>query len=122
MRDWQQWLQQLQPFQQRLKLQWNKLHPDWRLWLALGGILLLGFVLLIPTSKLANEFGTAFVIAAVYRSLKIKLLRDGFEAAYGYVLPPELKGEMHRVMHYKLLCSSSKLIITIDESLEPKAM
>ena len=45
--------------------------------------------------------------------LKRELARDVFAAAFRYVLPDELKEEVHRIINYKFLCIDSLSVITI---------
>jgi hypothetical protein len=45
--------------------------------------------------------------------LKGELLRDVFQAAFSYVLPEELRAEVHRVINYKFICKRSYTIVKI---------
>ena len=46
--------------------------------------------------------------------LKRELARDVFVAAFRYVLPDELKEEVHRIISYKFLCIESTTIVSIS--------
>jgi len=88
-----------------------------KLWAILGAMLVFGVILLLsaeawpwkPLEKMAEGLGIALLTGAllgisVDRILKIELARDVFQAAFRYVLPPELKDEVTRIINYKFLC------------------
>jgi hypothetical protein len=103
----------------RLKTLWNQIPSDWRPPLPLLAVFSVGLLCLFIPLEFFHQFGHALIIAAVLgwlvdRSLKYKLVRDAFEAAYGYVLREEFKQEIHRVMNYKTLCKESRLVVKIE--------
>ena len=105
--------------------QWRQLSPDCRLRLSLFVLFATGLLFLTIPLNFFHELGHAFLIAAVLgwlvdKSLKTKLVRDAFEAAYGYVLAPELKQEIHRVMNYRFLCVECNIVIDIDDVFDLK--
>lgn len=90
-----------------------------QLWSILGAMLVFGGLALLtseawpwkPVEKTSEGLGIALLTAAflgisVDRILKIELARDVFQAAFRYVLPPELKDEVARIINYKFVASS----------------
>jgi hypothetical protein len=71
--------------------------------------------------KIADGFGSALLIAAmlgltVDRALKLEIARDVFYAAFQYVLPPELKDEILRIIGYKFICNRHHWLVEIEKS------
>ena len=70
--------------------------------------------------KIAEETGSALMIAAIIsltvdRTLKLELARDVFNAAFQYVLPPELKDEILRIIGYKFVCTRHLWLVQIEK-------
>jgi hypothetical protein len=97
-----------------------------RLWIVLAGMFAIGAASSVWGDQLpwrwlqhiARDLSTAFVTAAllgltVDRILKIEIARDVFYAAFRYVLPDELKDEVHRIINYKFLCIEHAMIINV---------
>jgi hypothetical protein len=96
------------------------------LWAILGSMFVSGLVLVLTAEawpwkavdKLSEGVGVALLTAAllgisVDRILKIELARDVFQAAFRYVLPPELKDEIARIISYKFLCTKYYGVINV---------
>src|SRR5215475_10506723 len=97
-----------------------------KLWAILGAMLVFGVILLLSAEawpwksleKTAEGLGIALLTAAllgisVDRLLKIELARDVFHAAFQYVLPPELKDEVARIINYKFLCIKHHTVFNV---------
>ena len=83
---------------------------------ALAGAHILGELL----GDVVKEVGVAFMIAAVLGStidtlLKIELVRDAFLVAFSYAFPSALKGEILRIMRYRLICDRHFLVVRIEK-------
>jgi hypothetical protein len=104
-------------------------------WLALMLLLGLGAVLIaVPAfanwsgsgigSQIIQGLGMAFVGAAALGItadfwLKQQLVRDAFEATFGYLLPDELRGELEWIYKQDLICTGHDQTVTIAETDDP---
>jgi hypothetical protein len=98
-----------------------------KIWLILGSMTAIGAAGSlwhedIPWSwaaHLARELCPPLFIAGILgltvdTFLKREFARDVFVAAFRYILPDELKEEVHRIISYKFLCIDSTTIVSIS--------
>lgn len=101
----------------------------WRLWLPLVCMAAIGIAGSIGSHSLPTglewlahvirDISIALVVAAVLGAtvdifLKTELSRDVFNAAYAYLLPPELKQEIARIIEYKFICVHHHMILELS--------
>jgi len=99
---------------------------NWKLYTLLLAVLVVGFVLVAESTgfeatkkELVKELGIALVVAAILGLtidifLKIRILRDVFDAAFQYVLHPSLKDEVSRILRYGLIADSHEWHVKIE--------
>jgi hypothetical protein len=106
---------------------------EWKRRLILAGLFALGVLFIalaqhFPSrlwqheilAEITKEIGIALVIAAVLggtvdTAFKIELVRDAFFAAFQYAFPPPLRGEILRIMRYRLICEKHFLLVRLEE-------
>jgi hypothetical protein len=107
-----------------------------RPWLVLGGLALVGVGLLAFAAavdlgealhELAVALGGALVIGGVLGGtvdlwLKHLLLRDAFQATFGYLLPAELRDELAWIYEQELLCFRHEQLVTIEQTDDPQVV
>ncbi len=99
-----------------------------RLWIAIAVMFLLGicgaiFSDVLPwqwTTRLAVALSDALLVAGflaltVDTFLKTELLRDAFLAAFQYVLPPELKSEIYKLMKFEFIAERHTWTVAIKK-------
>ena len=69
---------------------------------------------------ISSEIGVALVIASILgftidRWMKAELRTDVFQASLGYVLQPEFRDEVSRIIGYKLICERHDLLVKIEK-------
>lgn len=97
-----------------------------RIWMILGIMILIGVVSAIGAEhipqewikRLVVELGSGLFTAGILgltvdTFFKRQFARDVFQAAFRYVLRPELKEEVGRIIGYKLLCIRHLLVVEI---------
>lgn len=98
-----------------------------KLWFALAIMFILGVLGVLVADQLpwpwaqhllkelsGALFTAAFLGFTVDRAAKIELIRDAFYAAFRYILPPELKEEVARIINYKFLCLKCLVVIKLE--------
>jgi hypothetical protein len=97
------------------------------LWIVLGLAFLLGMALIIPPHiwrwewdlGILHDIGIAFVVASILgftidRFLQQRFAKDVFQAAVGYILPPELRQEVHWITSFEFLATSLHRVTIVD--------
>jgi hypothetical protein len=98
------------------------------LWIILGLALGFGMMLIIVPHKyewqwdvgILHDVGIAFVVSSILgftidTFLKQQISKDVFEAAVGYILPPELREEVRWITSFEFLARKSLHRVTIDD-------
>jgi hypothetical protein len=107
-----------------------------RPWIYLGGLALVGLGLLALTAgadlgevphEIGVALGSALVIAGVLGGtvdlwLKHLLLRDAFQATFGYLLPAELRDELTWIYEQELLCFRHEQIVSLHPTEDPQVV
>jgi hypothetical protein len=105
----------------------------WRPWLILFGLAGAGVGLLALEAalewdgvahELALAVGSALIVAAVLGAtvdlyLKRELTRNAFEAAFGYLLPDALRGEIEWIYGQQLLCVRHEQTLVLADTDDP---
>lgn len=99
--------------------------------LALAGVALLTAGAALEFGEVGNELvislGGALVIAGVLGAtvdawLKHQLLRDAFQATFGYVLPDELRGELSWIYAQELVCVEHRQEVELEPTADPDVL
>ena len=90
---------------------------QFQLWMLLGAAFILGLsgAIFAPAfpypwmQRISEDLGLSLITASILgitvdRALKIEIVRDVFNVAFRYVLPPELKEEIFTIINYRFIC------------------
>lgn len=97
-------------------------------WLASGLLMVIGVLAVILADSMPfpwlhtifKELGPATFTAGILAALvepffRKEFARDAFQAAFRYVLPPELKNEVARILKYDFICHKHLWTVKVDK-------